>query len=33
VDGVHPTDHGFLGMANGIEPILRQALEMTNTNI
>ena len=28
VDGVHPTDHGFIGMANGIEPILKQALEI-----
>ena len=27
VDGVHPTDHGFICMANGIEPTLKKALE------
>ena len=26
VDGVHPTDLGFLRMANGIEPVLRGML-------
>ena len=26
VDGVHPTDSGFLSMANAIEPVLRKAL-------
>lgn len=26
VDGTHPTDLGFAGMANGIEPFLREAL-------
>ena len=27
VDRTHPTDHGFILMANGIEPALREALE------
>ena len=27
VDGVHPTDSGFLSMANAIEPVLRRMLE------
>ncbi|MEI6567740.1 MAG: SGNH/GDSL hydrolase family protein, partial [Verrucomicrobiota bacterium] len=26
VDGVHPTDLGFMRMADGIEPVLKKAL-------
>lgn len=29
VDGTHPTDLGFLRLADGIEPTLRQALQIT----
>ena len=32
VDRTHPTDHGFILMANGIEPALREALAKTVEN-
>ena len=28
VDGVHPTDLGFMRMADGIEPAVRRALRL-----
>jgi hypothetical protein len=31
VDGTHPNDLGFMRMANVMEPILRQALEVSKS--
>ena len=28
VDGIHPTDFGFMKMANGIEPVIREILDI-----
>ena len=33
VDGTHPTDLGFLRMAEGMAPVLREALKMAYTNL
>jgi lysophospholipase L1-like esterase len=33
VDGTHPTDLGFMRMADALEPILRQALKAVKATI